>query len=370
MSLKKFGVGFLTSLSITSFNAQANLQHYLKKSLNHPFLSLVAVTQTPNGPPEPIALGITKRTPPTKASAESLYRIASSTKPFIATTVIKLAIAHKLSLNDKLTQYLGPKYLHGIQNADQVTIKQLLGMESGIYNYTDNPAFLKFVDKYPKHKWTPMDALNFARNKPRIFTPGTSSKYSNTNYILLGLVIEKASGHSLVHELNALIFKPLHLKHTFLEEHQPIPHPIATSYVYLGDGLYRKVTANDGYGLADGGIVSNAYDLNTFIRNLMLNRKFMPLAWLKKMTDFHPMFPIHPIKTRHPIGYGLGLIRFQFGKLVLIGHDGDDTGRQSWMVFDPVTHKSLALITNTRPPYLDERKIGLATFSTPRKKHN
>ena len=339
-------------------SVQADLYQYLQSKLNHPFLSFVALTQKPNKKPNVIVLGLTRRSPLRKAQAISLYRVASLSKSFIATAVIKLVIAHHLRLNDKLNKYLAPKYLLGIKNANQVTIKQLLGMQSGIYNYTNNPKFFTLTKRHPQHHWSPMDALNLARNKPSNFVPGTAGLYSNTNYILLGLVIEKASGHSLVYELKHLIFKPLHLTHTYLTMHQPIPYPIATSYVYLGDGRYKKVTSNDGDGLADGGIVSNVYDVNTFIRNLMLNRKFMPLAYLKKMIDFHPMISSPPEK------YGLGLVRFKFGQLILIGHDGSDTGRQSWMVYNSATEESLVVLTNTRPPFLNQKRIASAAFSS------
>jgi D-alanyl-D-alanine carboxypeptidase len=329
---------------------------YLNKLVtkNH-YVGIVTLLQTAPATITYRHAGLAHRIQKKPITNNSEFRIASATKPFIATTIIKLAIAHKLHLSDKLCDYLGEPFIYGIKNADQVTIRQLLGMQTGIYNYTDNPAFSTFVNKHPHHRWTPEDALNFARGMPAVFAPGTHSEYSNTNYILLGLVIERASHHSLAYELQHRIFTPLHLQHTFLEHHEKATGPIVSGYAYLGHNQYLNAThIDDGRGLADGGIVSTAHDLNHFIRSLMTNRHFMPKAWLDKMTHFHPMI------SQDHVDYGLGLIRFKESGPILIGHDGDDTGYQSWMVYNRKTKRSFVALSNTHPPVFNHRSMANA----------
>lgn len=348
--------GFIMTV-VLGGNHLNTLDQYLNQLIqkNH-YTGFVVLVDRPNKPIWLKAYGVSDREKNIKTKASDLYRIASSTKPFIATLVIKLAMNNQLKLGDKLSDYLGEKYLHNIENAKQVTIKQLLSMQSGLYNYTDNPKFTTYVHQHPNHHWTALDALAFARNMPAVSAPGKSNEYSNTNYILLGLVVEKVTGHSLVTELQTKIFDPLNLKHTYLEKHQTIPYSIVPGYVY-DKGQNKNISMiNDGHGLADGGIVSNAEDLNHFIRSLMLDNHFMPEKWRKQMMVFHP------IKSTDGVEYGLGLVRFPSKYGDLIGHDGSDQGYQSWMMFMPASKTSIIILVNNNPPHLSLKKLLAAVF--------
>lgn len=298
------------------------------------------------------SFGFANREKQIKSQPRDHYRIASSTKSIIATAAIKLAMANKIQLDAKLTDYLDQHTLSAIANADQVSIRQLLSMQSGIYNYTDNPAFGKFVDDQPSHTWTAQDALRFARNMPASFKVGSQSEYSNTNYILLGLVIEKVSKQPLAEALDTLIFKPLKMNKTYLENSQSATKGKSVpGYQYLEDGYKNIDQINDGRGLADGGVVTTASDLNQFIRALMTDDQFMPPNWRQQMLKFHKM------KSEDMVQYGLGLILFPNSKYRLIGHDGSDSGYQSWMLFAPKSKTSIIVLTNSNPPRLDQGKL-------------
>jgi D-alanyl-D-alanine carboxypeptidase len=337
-------------IASTTVSAKGNTRftQYLSALIDKQhYVGLVVLVDKPGVPLWEKAMGYANLEKKIPTKPDDLFRIASSTKTFVATAVIKLAIQDKIKLDDSLSTYLDEATYQNISNAEVVTIRQLLGMQSGIYNYTNNPKFEDFVENNPSHKWTAEDALDFARNMPAEFELGTASKYSNTNYILLGLVIEKVTGHSLADTLKNQIFDPLKLSNTYLEMYQNIPRAITPGYMY-DDGNYENMAnINDGRGLADGGVVSDARDLNTFIRNLLTNDSFMPPKWRKQMLKFHPMHSGDNAK------YGLGLILFSSEGMKAIGHDGNDSGYQSWMILLPESKTSIIFLTNNNPPRLN-----------------
>jgi len=334
-------------LTVSSCNDNTRLTDYLNRLIqNEHYTGFVVLVDRPGKPLWEKAFGYANLETKAKAETTDLYRIASTTKTFIATLVVRLAIESKLNLDGLLTDYLNKKTLRGIANTDGVTIRQLLGMQSGIYNYTDNPKFETFVEQNPQHNWAASDALKLARDMPAEFAVGSASKYSNTNYILLGLVIEAVTGRPLVQVLQKQIFEPLKLNNTYLDMHQTIPRPIVPGYVY-NKGQYKNISKiNDGRGLADGGIVTDARDLNRFIRSLMTDDQFMPPKWRAQMVNFHPM------RSKDRVEYGMGLIRFSDPDTQIIGHDGDDTGYQSWMIYLPATQTSVIFLNNNNPPRL------------------
>jgi D-alanyl-D-alanine carboxypeptidase len=329
-----------------------DLKRYLTKLVDKEnFIGIVVLIDKPNNPLWLKHFGLANLENKITTNTNDLFRIASATKPFIATLVIKLAMAGKINLDAQLANYLDNTYLHDINNANSVTVRQLLSMQSGIYNYTDNLKYAAFVKKHPRHKWSPMEVLHFARNMPAAFEPGTISQYSNTNYILLGILIEKVTGKSLADALNDEIFQPLKLNNTYLEMQQAIPNPIVPGYVYKNGNFQNTSHINDGRGLADGGIVTNASDLNNFIRHLMTDEKFIPAKWRLQMLTFHPMH------SEDKVEYGLGLIRYHIQDVEIIGHDGSDIGYQSWMIFLPKSKTSIIFLSNNNPPRLDNKKF-------------
>ena len=109
-------------------------------------------------------------------------------------------------------------------NGDHITIAELLEMRSGLYNYTDAPAISESMDHHPAKVWTPAELLALAFAHPPNFPPGTAYEYNNTNYALLGLIIEKVGGKPLAQAMQDRLFGPLHLQHTALPaEHREHP---------------------------------------------------------------------------------------------------------------------------------------------------
>lgn len=321
------------------------------------FVGFVLLIDAPHQPLFEKAYGYANLEKKIKARKGDVYRIASSTKPFIAATVIRLAMQKKLHLDAPLKDYLSPKTLEGLSNANEVTIRQLLAMQSGIYNYTDNPLYETFVDQHPQHHWTALDALRFARGKPAEFKPGTATEYSNSNYILLGLLIEKLSKKTLAQALKQEIFDPLNLDQTALETDKSQIALVTPGYGY-SKGVFKNFSQVDGgRGLADGGILSTARDMNQFIRHVLTDDHFMPPYWRQQMLDVHPM------KGNERLKYGLGLMEFSYQGIRFIGHDGSDSGYQSLMLYAPEQQTSLVFLSNSNPPSLDQSALMEACFS-------
>ena len=203
-----------------------------------------------------------------RPSADQRFRVWSVTKTFTATIVLKLVEEGALRLDSTLEDHVPGV----IPRGDEITIRQLLQHRSGLADYTNYPSWLERAVPSPSTR--PIDSLRFAGSKPLVFVPGSQGSYSNTNYMALGLVIEKVTGHSYAQELKQRILKPLGLDHTELPTTRRLPD--------LDDGGY-----NPNLPWADGAIVSNAHDLSRFYSALLSGRilSSATLATMKKTVD-------------------------------------------------------------------------------------
>ena len=125
-------------------------------------------------------------------SVDDHFRIGSNTKTMTSTVILQLVQEGKLALDDPIG-----KYIPGVPNGDQITIAQLSEMRSGLYSYTFDPRFNETLDKQPQKVWTPQELMDIAFTHPPNAEPGTTFEYSNTNIILLGMVIEQLTGRPL-----------------------------------------------------------------------------------------------------------------------------------------------------------------------------
>lgn len=158
------------------------------------------------------------------------FRIGSNTKTMIGTVLLQLVDEGKLALNDKLSKYY-PEY----PKADSITITMLCNMTSGIYNFTDNITWQNTLFSDPTKVWTPRESVDMGFSYNFYFSPGSSWHYSNTNTIILGMLIEKLTGNSLQSEIENRIVKPLQLSNTgFLTSGLNLPGIHGRGY-YAGD---------------------------------------------------------------------------------------------------------------------------------------
>ena len=153
-------------------------------------------------------------------------RIGSLTKSFTATVVLQLVDEKRLTLNDKLS-----RFEPWVPGARHITVRQLLNMTSGLYNFTDVPEFWERVQTHPTARWTPRELVEMAIANPAVFPPGQEYMYCNTNYVLLGMIIEKLTGRTAGHEITARIIHRLRLKHTSFPMKGALREPFMHGYV-------------------------------------------------------------------------------------------------------------------------------------------
>ena len=156
------------------------------------------------------AAGVSQRQPRVALRARDRFRAASITKSFVATVVLELAAEGKLSLDDNIEHWL-PSL---VPNGATITLRELLNHTSGLFNYSEGAEWVETVLADPKRIWVPKELIALSAAHTPYFTAGTDWHYANTNYVLLGLVIEAATGRSVGDELRDRIFQPLGLGET------------------------------------------------------------------------------------------------------------------------------------------------------------
>jgi D-alanyl-D-alanine carboxypeptidase len=239
---------------------------------------------------------------PAKPPTNGSFWVGSVTKTFTATVVLQLVAEGKLRLDDPVAGYL-PRL--GLDR--RITTRMLLQHTSGLFNYTGEyyddgttapgiPATGHEWVENRFHSYTPEELVRLALSKPPRFAPGTDQNYSNTNYTLALLLIEKLTGHSYADEVRRRILRPLDLRGTVVPGSRTnLPGPHAHGY-YLDNGKLIDVTRQNMSLLAGAGdMISTTKDLRTFISALM-SGKLLPATLLAQMRDPHGK-----------LGYGFGL---------------------------------------------------------------
>ena len=192
------------------------------------------------------------------------FRIGSITKTFVATVVLQLVGEGELSLDDTVERWLPGL----VPNGERITVRQLLGHRSGLFDYLDDPRVLRpYLHGDFGYVWTPRRLVAISASHPPLFPPGTGFSYSNTNYVLLGLVVEAATRRPIGLELDRL-FGRLGLRATSFDTSPRIRGPHA--HGYLVDGSWSDVSVlSPSPAWAAGAIVSTADDVASFYRALL-----------------------------------------------------------------------------------------------------
>jgi D-alanyl-D-alanine carboxypeptidase len=277
---------------------------------------------------------------------DMLFDVASAGKTFTAALVLQLVEEGKLSLEDPLHKWL-PDFPNINNNA---TVRQLLNHTSGISHIAANRQYWSAVFAHPDSLWTPEDVLRFVP-EPR-FPPGGGWHYSSTNYILLGMIVEKATASTLNVQLRNRLLVPLRLNNTFppLDGEARESRVFAHAHFDLNEdgelddmgSLSRKSLFSSAW--AAGPVVSTAEDLAQWAEYLYSGRVLKKES-LDQMTDFHRPTPGEPLIS----GYGLGTaeIRGEFlGGERVWGHLGWQPGYMTAMLYFPDHSVSMAVLIN------------------------
>lgn len=282
--------------------------------------------------------GIARGGTPTTATAP--FRIASITKTFTAAVVMQLAAEGRLDLDDRMAQHLPPDHadlvprihvLDGVSYGEALTVRQLLRHQGGLFDYAMSGGFFGTIVENPAHVWTPREMLegSIAWGTPHAPPEGGYGyHYSDTGYVLLGLIVEHLDGRPLHEAYRARILDPLGMDLTYLEGHEPhrggeLSHP--------HDGEFDCFPIHGTADWAGGGLVSNVDQLARFVRALAAG-EVVPQPWLDRMFEwqFRELDP-----ARHSpgfVGYGCGVQARYIDGMLLRGHGGH---WGSWMLVDP-----------------------------------
>ncbi|MFH8381633.1 serine hydrolase domain-containing protein [Kitasatospora sp. NPDC018058] len=258
------------------------------------------------------------------ADPEGRFRIGSTTKTFVATTLLQLVGERRLDLDDRL-ECLLPGI---VPNSTGITVRQLLNHTSGVADYTKDPAFeFSEQDWLTARRFKPyslQDLVDIADKYPPAFPPGQDWRYSNTNYVLIGMIIEKLTGRSWQEEVTRRIIRPLHLTGTSMPGNSPfIPGPHAHGYLKTDTGPVDVTLLNPSMAGPAGGAVSTTADLTTFIGALLDGRLLRPteLAAMQQTSSFGA-----------GRSYGLGLQRLDTPCGTFWGHAGGIPGYNTLML--------------------------------------
>ncbi|MEU1440198.1 serine hydrolase domain-containing protein [Streptomyces mirabilis] len=279
------------------------------------------------------------------------YRVGSITKTFVSTVLLQLEAERRLSLDDKVEKWLpGVVRGHG-HDGRLITVRQLLNHTSGIFNYTADDDFARtyfLKDGFLEHRYdtkTPEQLVAIAMAHAPLFAPGTSWSYSNTNYVLAGMVIEKVTGHSYATEIRRRVIEPLGLRGTSVPgTRTTLPRPSSHAYSKLSRATtgptYDVTRLNPSLASSAGEMISDSADLNRFYAALMGGR-LLPPKQLKEMRTTVKADGIPGAR------YGLGLIDRELSCGVHVwGHDGGIHGSTSSAVTTADGRHSLAFNFN------------------------
>jgi D-alanyl-D-alanine carboxypeptidase len=241
------------------------------------------------------------------------FRIASHTKTYVATVVLQLVSEGTLRLEDTVEQWLPGL----VPNGDEITIRQLLNHTSGLFDYENDPrVFEPYLNGDLGHHWAPLELVQIAVSHEPLFEPGATQSYTNTGYILAGLIIRAASGNTLRGELSQRIFRPLHLRATSFPTTPGIKGRHAHGYIILGEPPAIDITGISPFVWAAGAIVSTGADDVSFYRALLSGR-LLKAGLLREMQETVPVEGAPP-----GAGYGLGLTRYGTSCGTAWGHNG------------------------------------------------
>lgn len=274
-------------------------------------------------------------------TADTVFRIASLTKGFTALATLKLEEQGRLSLKDPLSKYI-PNFPRG----NQITLEQLLTHTSGIRDYTAAPDF-------PLIMGSPVSLdtlLNRIKAQPYDSSPGSTFRYNNSGYILLGMVLEKVTGKPYAAVLQELILNPLGLTHTGYDENQVPVKNLASGYVYTGGILYNAPALDLSNVYAAGGMRSTLNDLYTY------SQAFNDPNLLKK-ENWQRLFT--PVREH----YGLGWVIEPLGQEQAIYHTGSIPGYSSILARFPDENLTIIILSNLTGVPVKEMTENLAAIT-------
>ncbi|WP_299736882.1 serine hydrolase [uncultured Rossellomorea sp.] len=324
-----------------------NTVHSLCEKHQLPGMSVCLTDST--GEDHLIAVGVRQSESYLQLEPDDHQRVGSITKIFISTLILKLQEIRQLSLDQTVESILPGTLTHG----SRITVRHLLQHRSGLKDYiwvdvagtkSIQHAVSSLQDIFP-----PRSLVRLIANHDLEFEPGTEYHYSNTGYIVLGMIVEKLSGKSIEDVIDQWIIQPLQLKRTYFPLTNELRHPFATGHskatpdmTELSEEVTEINKLNISITWTAGALVSTPFEIQTFMK-AVFNGTLLSEESRKEMLHFH--------ETDDTMqSYGLGLQQFTFANGVqAVGHQGVIHGYESVTLYYPDHEVLLTVIVNQMP---------------------
>jgi CubicO group peptidase (beta-lactamase class C family) len=278
----------------------------------------------------------------TPATAATIYRIGSLTKQFTAALVLQQVAEGRLGIDDPLTKFLPdypmPMPMPMPTGGRTVLLRHLLTHTSGIPNYTEGD----YVTRRATQALTPEALVASFRDAPFEFEPGTRFKYSNSNYVVLGLILERVTGKRYADLLAERITRPLGLTSTFYCGNQPARPEEASGYRVVAGRIVPALPIDMSTPFAAGGLCSSVVDLVRWAVALRTGRVIPPALYAEMTTQA-------TLADGRRVPYGFGLVVELEGR-TSIGHGGGIHGFVGNIVTLPADDLTVAVLVNTEGP--------------------
>jgi D-alanyl-D-alanine carboxypeptidase len=295
---------------------------------------------------------------------QTRFEFASITKSFVAAAILRLAEEGRLSLEDTVGHWLPTLNCSNVPPA--ITIRQLLSHRSGAYNFGDDSAFRQALFANWSRYWQPEQVFPYVRAP--YFAPDAGGEYSNTGYVLLGMIMRSATGATAAAELRRTVFDRAVLRSTFLGAEEDWRGELAHPHLDLnGDGIHEDLGGDSQIAIlssfwTSGAVISTPGDVARFSKAL-LEGGLLSGASLAAMRSFQPMDAVGT-----SFDYGLGLMRLEILGREHWAHSGGLFGEYAWFFYCPSTGVSMAVaynypLTNAGPNPPGELLIALANLA-------
>ena len=302
-----------------------------------------------NGESFGLAVGFSDRETKTLMRPNDRMLAGSVGKTFAAATALQLINEGKIGLDDKIEKYLGREpWFSRLPNAKDITVRQLMNHTSGLVRYEFKDEFTKDLTANPKKTWKPAELVSYLLDEKPPFKAGQGWDYSDTNYIVLGMIIEKVTGRKFYDEANRRLLKPLKLNDTIPQDEPKLKgvvqgyagpnNPFGGKDAMIQNG---KFTINPQFEWTGGGYVSTAQDLARWAKMIYEGKAFSP-ALLPQVLE-GVSAPMLGRETR----YGLGVIIRQTSAGTSYGHSGFFPGYITDMMYFPDQKVAVAVQVNT-----------------------
>jgi len=307
---------------------------------DHHFPGAVVGAWVPGKGEYVVAKGKSNLETDTAMKIECKFGIGSVTKSFVGTVALQLVDEGKLELDDSLN-----KYISNVPNAENITIRQLLNMTSGLFDYLTDENFMDTLESDPLKKWTPEELVAIGVSHEPYFPSGEGWHYSNTNTILVGMIIELITGNKLAEEIQERISDELGLKNTLLPDSPYVAPPYAHGYMY-DEGAYIDTSELDpSFAWAAGAMVSNLEDLKIWAEALATGKLISASMQKERLVFFDVFLPGVPdFYYKMDPKYGLAIEQYDNS---FVGHSGKALGFNAQMYYLPSENAILITLLNT-----------------------